>query len=787
MVANTRRKRNTDTKKCWFRITFLVKFIFPLLGLLLVLNAHFVSAQNTSPYDDPLKSHFSLRSGYLGNGIGLEGRADYRLLAPFRAAAEFHLLTDNYSFLIIEPAFSWRFFETALGPAVLFTPEGGVEPYVRLRVGEEGDFYLSGRTLGLLDQDGGIAPKLFGAEMGLNLTHTGVLAIGYTFTDFDPKVEGHERDSAIISFKDDIDRSLSLLIAGGASFLSDISFPSYNFLVGLTYKFNHGFQLGGFSFGDLWNEPLLIQRAEEGEENLLEQAILPPGITYITSSSGRKRVEEHDWHKVEKIYEDVPYLAASLGGGYMGLGFGGGTNLDYKLGGPFRVEIGIGTNQEEGELSYPFLFRPSYSFGLFPFIPAGDWKFFQFGLGLTGGFFSSGGRTLPIPFPALLLRVGAEDSIYAFLDVGDVPYSAGGTSGAALGLGWGITPSTTIALMAGAPALTDIFDFTNLNIATLSTYPPLTLRLRPMTLLSWEQGLADLDEFAGGIGLTENLFLQLGAGVLVSDFAGGTLSGISPVVTIGFSYNTEFPPINVGASELMREAEGLEKEGKWEEAGETYRKIVSRYPDNRWVDEAVYKNAFSYEKIDMPEEALKEYTRLATDYPTSEWNALAQYALGARAVRDAKWNAVYKSFTNVQNSQPQSDTARRVSYWAQYSLAKLENRERAEILLEEFLLFFPEGELSDDAFFQLGEIYFEEGRYREALERYEKIVENYPDSDKAAIAQLMIGHSLFRSGQLSQAEAEYKKVSENYPDRAELVEEAQGRLDELRSGGEERE
>jgi TolA-binding protein len=465
-------------------------------------------------------------------------------------------------------------------------------------------------------------------------------------------------------------------------------------------------------------------------------------------------------------------------GSIVGAGLNGETSLDYKLGGPYRIETGMGIVSSGGKSYYPFLFRPSYSFGLFPFIPAGDWKYFQFGLGLTGGLFNVGGRIVPIPFPSLLIRVGAEDSIYAFLDAGDVPYTSGGIGGGALGLGWGITPSTRIALMAGASSLTDILD---LNVTTSSTYPELKPRLIPMALLSWEQGLAGLDQFVGGIGLLENIALQLSGGVSFSGLGERAIPTVSPAMALGLSYRAEFPSSDVGASELMVEAQRLEGEGRWEEAGITYRKIISRYPDNRWIDEAVYRNALSYEKLGRSDEALREYSHLATTYPASRWNALAQYALGARAVRDARWDEVYKSFTNVLNSQPGSEAARRASYWAEYSLANLEDRERAKILLEEFLAYFPDVELSDDALFRLGEAYFEEGRYQEAAGRYSRVVERYPKSDKAAPAQLMIGRSLHLSQEPGRAEEEYRKVIENYPDRQDLVREAQAELDKLRS------
>jgi len=75
----------------------------------------------------------------------------------------------------------------------------------------------------------------------------------------------------------------------------------------------------------------------------------------------------------------------------------------------------------------------------------------------------------------------------------------------------------------------------------------------------------------------------------------------------------------------------------------------------------------------------------------------------------------------------------------------------------------PETDLADNAQFWLGECYYSERKYSEAIAAYEKTIKNYPDSDKVSSAMLKQGMAFLELGDKTAAEILLKKVVKGYP------------------------
>jgi tol-pal system protein YbgF len=92
----------------------------------------------------------------------------------------------------------------------------------------------------------------------------------------------------------------------------------------------------------------------------------------------------------------------------------------------------------------------------------------------------------------------------------------------------------------------------------------------------------------------------------------------------------------------------------------------------------------------------------------------------------------------------------------------------------------PDGELTGNAYYWLGESYYVTQNYKIALQSFETLLKRYPDSQKAPDALLKVGYSQYELKQWDQAEATLNQVVQTYPDTT-VARLAQGRLRALKT------
>lgn len=97
---------------------------------------------------------------------------------------------------------------------------------------------------------------------------------------------------------------------------------------------------------------------------------------------------------------------------------------------------------------------------------------------------------------------------------------------------------------------------------------------------------------------------------------------------------------------------------------------------------------------------------------------------------------------------------------------------------QEYLTNFPNTDLSDNATYWIGEGYYRQKRFRQAIDQYDAVLSKFPRSDKTASALLKKGYAHLELGERSQGVVQLQHVVRQYPtsDEANL---ARGRLREI--------
>jgi len=100
-----------------------------------------------------------------------------------------------------------------------------------------------------------------------------------------------------------------------------------------------------------------------------------------------------------------------------------------------------------------------------------------------------------------------------------------------------------------------------------------------------------------------------------------------------------------------------------------------------------------------------------------------------------------------------------------------------------FLHTYPASPHADDAVFWMGDCYFKQGDFRNAILRFDDVVSNYPTSEKAPDALYRQGESLLRlgPGYHQAAKTAFERVLREYPDSAR-AQEAQQQLAAIGAG-----
>ncbi len=113
------------------------------------------------------------------------------------------------------------------------------------------------------------------------------------------------------------------------------------------------------------------------------------------------------------------------------------------------------------------------------------------------------------------------------------------------------------------------------------------------------------------------------------------------------------------------------------------------------------------------------------------------------------------------NKSTASDKDR--AYSSAYNTFKEGNYSKARTEFQNFLAAYPKNEYSDNAQFWIGECYFFEKKYEQAILEYEKVVKNYPGGSRVAYALLKQGLSFLNLGDKTSSKLLLQQVIKDYP------------------------
>ncbi|MBW6514828.1 MAG: tol-pal system protein YbgF [Candidatus Syntrophosphaera sp.] len=117
----------------------------------------------------------------------------------------------------------------------------------------------------------------------------------------------------------------------------------------------------------------------------------------------------------------------------------------------------------------------------------------------------------------------------------------------------------------------------------------------------------------------------------------------------------------------------------------------------------------------------------------------------------------------VQTLDPERAHAMNKRYQVALAEYYKRNHERSILLFEEFLQLYPEGELTPNAHYWIGENYYAAENYAKALRQFQAVADGWPRHKKAWDALLKVGMTQYRLGNNSAATDVLIKLKTDYP------------------------
>lgn len=200
--------------------------------------------------------------------------------------------------------------------------------------------------------------------------------------------------------------------------------------------------------------------------------------------------------------------------------------------------------------------------------------------------------------------------------------------------------------------------------------------------------------------------------------------------------------------------------GNYDQAIEEFRSVISKYPNTEWAARAQYNIGDSYYNAGQYEEAIAAYQTVLDEYPRSDYIIEAidgiEYAQLSAGDEDTSTDVL----ENFLGDNPTSTTADRLRFRQAENVFQSGDYEAAVREFRQYLRVTNNREMMPDAYYNLADAYTRTDSLAQASEALRTLVNDFPNSERAAPALAELGRLQNEMGNYDQALNYYQQLLE---------------------------
>ncbi|MGA1826020.1 MAG: tetratricopeptide repeat protein [bacterium] len=214
------------------------------------------------------------------------------------------------------------------------------------------------------------------------------------------------------------------------------------------------------------------------------------------------------------------------------------------------------------------------------------------------------------------------------------------------------------------------------------------------------------------------------------------------------------------ADNLFSLAKEFWKRGEYTEAANTFQRFISCYPENHRLSEAYYNlGDIYYFYLEDNRAAIRYYRQVFKCDKNDEYIYDAQWKIARIYLEELKdYNQAiveYKRFIEINHNELR-DIEAQINIAESYTTLKYFSQAitEYEIILNDY----PKNDYIDQIFYRLGNLYFLEERFNEAIKYYRKAIKKTAIKDIKLKSKYSLAESYHKMGELKTALSLYKQL-----------------------------
>ncbi len=205
------------------------------------------------------------------------------------------------------------------------------------------------------------------------------------------------------------------------------------------------------------------------------------------------------------------------------------------------------------------------------------------------------------------------------------------------------------------------------------------------------------------------------------------------------------------------------------EAVTTFRRFLRIYPYSRLREQAQYNIAYIYLNTGNYTQAVEEFQTVINKYPNTTWAARSQYNIGDTYYNAGDYEKAIAAYKKVMQKYPQSEYIIEAVNGIQYSQMSSGQADSSSAVLEDFLADHPQTSMADRLRFRQADNHMQTGDYQGAIKEFQQYLRITNNQELRPDAHFNLANAYEQTDQPDKAIQAYQTIVSEFPNSERMA------------------